>query len=167
MNYAQARPGIQSGDLISTHHSTWATFYDWQVQAVQSFTQSPYAHIAQVAEFGGRLFLLEAVSPFVRMVPLSHFAADGFFHIAMDAPMGDAETDKAMEEVASVGYSKGQAVLAFLKRLELGPDRLTECAEYVITNRRLSGVDLGDTATPAAVVQAALDMGKRLQFVRG
>jgi hypothetical protein len=85
----------------------------------------------------------------------------------MGTPMSDAELEKALSEVAEFGYSKWQALLAYFKRLKIGEDRLTECAEYVITNRRLSGVDLGDVATPAAVVQAALDMGKPLYSVKG
>lgn len=166
IEYAAVRDAIKDGDLISTKHTSWRSWYDWQIQLVQTATQSKYAHVAQVCVIGDRRIVLEAVSPLVRMVPLRRFAKEGFFWVPMDAPMSSEEMEKAMGEVAEIGYSKWQAVLAYFKRLKLGKDRKTECAEYVITNRRLSGVDLGDVATPAAVVQAAMDMGKPVFWVQ-
>lgn len=167
LTYTSARAQIQSGDLIALKHKRWRTFYDWQVQAVQTVTQSPYCHVAQVWAVGERLFVLEAVTPLVRMVPLTYFAMEGFYWIQIGTPMNDVELAKALEQVAIAGYSKWQALLAFFGRLELGADQVTQCCEYVITNRRLSGVDLGPVATPAAVVQAALAQGKPLFYVQG
>lgn len=164
--YSAVREAIADGDLFATRHTSWRSAYDLQVQLVQTATQSKYAHIAQVAVIGGRRIALESVSPLVRMVPLSHFAKEGFFWIPMDAPMSDVELEKALSEVGEFGYSKWQAILAYFRRLKMGTDRKTECAEYVITNRKLSGVDLGEVATPAAVVHAAMEMGKPVFWVQ-
>jgi len=167
VNYAHARPLIQSGDVLAFTHRRARSWYDLQVMAVRVGTASEYCHVAQVWSVGGRLWVLEAVTPLVRMVPLSHFADEGFYWIPMDAPMSDAELETALEQVGRVGYSKWQAVLAYFKRLQIGADRLTQCCEYVITNRRLSGVDLGQVATPAAVVQAAQLQGKSVFYIQG
>ena len=166
MQYANIRDQIKSGDLLAFTHTRARSFYDLQVWAVRISTASQFCHVAQVWTAGGRLWVLEAVTPSVRMVPLSHFVAEGFYWIPMGAPMSDAELEAALEQVAAVGYSKWQAVLAFFGRLKLGADRLTQCCEYVITNRRLSGIDLGPIATPAAVVQSAQDMGRPVFFIK-
>lgn len=167
MKYGAARSAIKSGDIIALTHKRARSWYDIQVMAVRFAQASEYAHIAQVWSVGGRLWVLEAVTPLVRMVPLSHFADEGFYWVPIDVGMSEAELEAALEQIGRVKYSKWQAILAFLGRLNLGADRLTQCCEYVITNRRLSGVDLGPTATPAAVVQAALAQGKHLFYVEG
>lgn len=167
MRYQDARPLIQSGDLLAFTHKRARSWYDLQVMAVRIGTASEYCHVAQVWAVGGRLWVLEAVTPLVRMVPLSHFAAEGFYWIPMAAPISDAELETALAQVGRVGYSKWQAVKAYFGRLQLGADGLTQCCEYVITNRRLSGVDLGPVATPAAVVQAAQRMGKSVFYIEG
>jgi hypothetical protein len=48
MQYADIRPQIKSGDLIALHHDDWGSLYDLQIQAVQTFTQSEYCHVAPV-----------------------------------------------------------------------------------------------------------------------
>lgn len=167
MNYSDARPLICDGDVIALTHRRLKSWYDLQVMIVRFVQSSKYAHVAQVFAIGGRLFVLEAVTPLVRMVPLSHFAEEGFDWIAMDTPMSAAEVEQALSLVGVGQYSKWQAILAFLGRLKLGADLLVQCCEYVICNRRLSGIDLGPTATPSAVVDAALALNKPLRSVRG
>jgi hypothetical protein len=159
MRYEDARPLIRSGDVIALTHRRLRSFYDLQVWLVRIGTVSKYCHVAQVMELGGRLFVLEAVTPLVRMVPLSNFVKEGFEWISLSAPMSDAETERALARVGVAQYSKWQAILAGFKRLKLGADLLEECCEYVICNRRLSGVDLGDVAVPSYVVDQAMRLG--------
>lgn len=168
MKYADARARIKSGDVVAFTHRKLSTFYDFQVWMVRWATASKYCHVGLAFEYGGRLWLLEAVTPTVRMVPLSHFAAEGFDVVSLNAPMSDREVRAALAEVGVSAYSKWQAVLAFFGRLKLGADNLTQCCEYVITKRRKSGVVLGDKAVPSAVVEAALDLpGAHLFSVKG
>jgi hypothetical protein len=166
--YSEVRHRIKSGDVIAVSHNSLKSFYDLQVMGVRFFQASKYAHVGLAWRVGGRLFMLEAVTPFVRMVPLSHFAEEGFDVICLTTRMSAAELEAALEQVGRVGYSKWQAILGFFKRLKLGADRLTQCCEFVIVNRAISGVDLGDTATPSAVVDAALALpGSALHSVKG
>lgn len=167
LKYTNVRPLIKSGDLIALTHRRARSWYDLQVWAVRVGTASEYCHVAQVWAVGGRLWVLEAVTPLVRMVPLSHFAAEGFYWVPLNTDMSEIELEDALEQIGRARYSKWQAILAFFGRLKLGADRMTQCCEYVITNRRRSGVDLGPVATPARVVQAALNRGASLFYVEG
>lgn len=153
-SYSAARAGIHSGDLLAWSHYDWATWYDLQVQAVRIGTQSEYCHVGIALEFGARLWCLESVEPVVRMVPLSNLVgAHGFYHVPVGVPMSEPELEFALAKVGTARYSKVQAVKAQLGVLEIGADNVFQCAEYWITCRRLSGVDGGAKATPAALVQ--------------
>ncbi len=166
MKYSDYRGYIKDGDLIAYSHYSWASFYDLQVQAVRLFTQSEYSHVGIVIELGGRLFILESVTPVIRMVPLSNtLSKDGFYHIPMHTRVTDEELEFALSKLGNGKYSKLQAIMAQLRKLAIGEDDLWECAEYVIACRRHSGIDLGPVATPAEVVKSALAKGKSLNFV--
>lgn len=167
MLYPQLREKIKTGDLIALSHYSWASWYDLQVQAVRTFTQSEYSHVALAVVWADRVWIVESVVPLIRLVPLSHFAEEGFYHVALPE-MQDQELNFALEKVGakSSRYSKLQAILGQLKALNIGEDGFWQCAEFVIACRRLSGIDLGDKATPSAVVQAALGYGS-LSYAKG
>jgi hypothetical protein len=167
MRYNEARPLIRSGDVIATTHKDWNSLYDLMVMAVRVGTMSEFCHVGLVWEVGGRLFVIEAVTPKVRLVPLSHFAPAGFYWLPLDTPISDPELEHAMSKVGVAEYSRWQAILGGLKRLSIGTDDSAQCAEFVIECRRLSGVDLGDVATPAEVVEAALARGAPMRLVKG
>lgn len=165
MKYIDMRDRIQSGDVIALSHYAWGSFYDLQVQAVRVGTESEYSHVGLAWVIAGRVFVLESVVPFVRLVPLSAMAERGFYWMPMDVPMSEMELEFALSKVALGRYSKWQAILAQFRKLKIGVDDLWECAEFLIAARRLSGVDLGDKATPSAVVRAAQDRGSAVYFV--
>lgn len=165
MDYTTVRGKIQSGDLIALSHYKWASWYDLQVQAVRIGTQSEYSHVGMAWVVGDRVFVIESVTPVIRMVPLSLLAADGFYWSPLGADISEPELAFALSKIGGGRYSKLQAVLAQLRRLRIGVDDLWECAEFVIVCRRLSGVDLGDKATPSAVVRAAQDLGAPVYFI--
>ena len=165
MKYSQAREHIKSGDIIAFTHKAWCSLYDIQVQAVRVFTKSEYSHVAQVWVFGDRVFVIEAVEPFVRIVPLSNILELGFYWLPSDTKMGAGELEYAISQVGIGAYSKIQAIAAQLDMLKIGADDKWECAELVIALRKMSGVNLGNKATPSAVVQKALENGSTLVFV--
>ncbi len=166
MDYATARSQIKSGDLIALSHYKFASYYDLQVQAVRFFTQSEYSHAAMAWVIGGRVWVIESVVPVVRMVPLSLMAEEGFYWAPLGVDISDPELEFALSKIGVGKYSKLQAVMAQLRQLKVGADDQWECAEFVITARKLSGVNLGDKATPSAVVRAAQDLGAPVYFVK-
>lgn len=166
MDYAQLRSSIKSGDLIAVSHYKWASWYDLQVQAVRFGTQSEYSHVGMAWVMGGRVWVIESVTPVIRLVPLSLMAADGFYWAPLNTDISAPELEFALARIGAGKYSKWQAVLAQLRRLRIGSDDLWECAEFIIACRRLSGVDLGAKATPSAVVRSAQDSGAPVYFIQ-
>lgn len=155
--YEEQRCKIKSGDVVVFSRPGIVTF----------FTNSPYSHVGLVYKVSGRLFVLEAVHPYIRIVPLSNFAKEGFHVLSMKTPMSSAETEFALSVVGASRYSYMDCVKAYFKKLKIGKDSNYQCAEYVITCRLLSGVNLGDSATPEDVVKSALAQGFEMTQVKG
>lgn len=154
MLYPDIRPQIQTGDLLAWSHYEWRTIYDWQVQAVRIGTQSEYCHVGLAYVLSGRVMVLESVTPYVRLIPLSNLLKDGAYWMPLETPMSDAEEAFAMSLIGRGQYSKLDAIAGQIDSLVIGANDQWQCAEYVIACRRLSGLDLGPKATPAAVVRA-------------
>jgi hypothetical protein len=165
--YSEYRDSIVSGDLVVLSHYKWASWYDLQVMAVRLFSATEYCHVGVAVVFGGRVWVAESVSPVARLVPLSNYAKDGMYIIPTRTPMKDEELEYLMSKIGVGKYSKWQAMMAYLDKLEIGEDDLLECAEYAICARRLSGLSLGDRAVPASVVKEALRQGMRLEYIEG
>lgn len=156
MHYADARPLIRSGDLLAWTHRGWGSWYDVQIQAVRAFTRSEYSHVGLAWVAGGRVWCIESVVPHIRAVPLRNLVAPhGLYWLPLHHRMDADELAFALSRVGLGAYSKWQAVRAALGLLRVGADDLWECAEFVIAARRRGGLDLGDVATPTAVVRHA------------
>ena len=165
--YSEIRDEIQSGDLVVLSHYKWASWYDFQVMIVRVMSATEYTHVGVCVVLGGRVWVAESVEPVVRLVPLSNYAADGMYIIPARHPMKEEELEYLFSKVGKAKYSKWRAIKAYLDRLEIGTDDELECAEYAITARRLSGLDLGHKAVPSCVVKEALKQGLRLEYVEG
>lgn len=167
MEYASVRDNIKSGDLICLSHKGWGSIKDIESQIVRIVTESEFSHVCVVWEFLGRLFVIEAVVPLVRITPLSTMLEEDkeVYWLPLSTPMTEAETEFAMGEVGVGAYSKWQAIEGELGTLDIGADRKWQCSELTIAMRKLSGVDLGDKATPAAVVRKALQIGSVVNYI--
>jgi hypothetical protein len=165
MKYSDVRDSIKGGDIIALSHESWDSWYDFQIQIVRTATQSEYCHVGLVLEWGGRLFVVESVTPYVRIKPLSQFIDKGFYWLSVDKPVSEAETEFALSKVAVGEYSRLAAIKGGLGILKIGEDNLWQCAEFVIAARMLSGVDLGNKATPASVVKTLQSQGCSLNYI--
>ena len=156
MKYSDARPLLKSGDLIAmtSRAPAFSSFYAFKIACVQAFTRSQFSHVAIVwVPPGGRVFLLEAVKPKVRIYPLSNALGEG-----EDTYYLPLTTDWLFAEefaLAHIGqdYSELKAIKGYFGPLTHGAE--TDCAEYVLEVLRAAGVDLGTVATPSAVVRHA------------
>lgn len=163
MNYAEARGQIKSGDLLAWSHYNWASWYDLQVQAVRVFTESEFCHVGLAWVVGGRVLVIESVEPVIRVVPLSNLlGTQGTYWLPLNCDITESELEFALSKVGNGAYSKLEAVEAQLGNLKVGQDDLWSCAEFFTVARRLSGLDLGPKATPAAVVAKAQEKGYAL-----
>lgn len=154
MNYATIRPSIKSGDLLAWTHRSWKTWTDIKIQLVRFFTQSEYSHVALALELGGRIFVIEAVKPCVRIALLSQLGE--FYIVPLNADWTEDVTEYALSHIGEP-YSEVQAVQSFFKHLQ--HDSEWECAELVADILVKVGINLGDKQTPTAVMREA-----QLQF---
>ena len=163
MKYSEARSEIKSGDLLAWGHERWGSWYDFKVQAVRMFTRSEYCHVAVAWVVAGRVLVLEAVQPRIRIFPLSSLLP--FYWVPLRTVWTEEAEQFALERVGEP-YSEWQGVLAYLGRLGAGQDRLWQCAEYALEVLENASVPLAAPATPSAVVRAAQALpGTVLHFV--
>jgi hypothetical protein len=152
--YADVRAQLRSGDLLAWSHRPWRTIGDIKSQIVRMVTRSEYSHVGVCWVIAGRVFVIEAVKPKVRIYPLSKLSP--FYWMPLGAVWA-ATTEEAALEHVGVDYSEMAAVQAFLGRLSSGS--VAECAALVINVMTREGIDLGTRATPDAVVLAAQMLG--------
>jgi hypothetical protein len=162
MLYNEARELIRSGDLLAFTHRSWKSWYDIKIQLVRIFTRSEYSHVGLAWVVGGRVFILEAVSPLVRIYPLS--VSGDFYLFPMKANWNSAAEEYALSKVG-YAYSQVAAVMALFNEVE--EDQTNECAAYVISVFKRLNIDLGKRAIPSSVVQEALNLGASSVFVKG
>ena len=154
MDYSTGREFIRSGDLIAQSHGDWTTWRGIKVNLVRIFTRSTYSHVGIAWVIGGRVFILEAVKPKLRIYPMSKIG--DFYLLPLQAPWGEAAENVALKNIG-VDYSEIVAMQAFFGPLQAGEIR--QCAAYALAVLRADGIDLGSRATPDAVVLAAMQRG--------
>ena len=171
MTYDDARALILANPqqiyMIALTHTAWLSLRDIQIQSVRIFTNSEYSHTALLWCVAGRVFVIEAVEPLVRIVPLSTIKSEGFYLLPLGGELTDAALTQWLAPVGVGAYSKIQAIAAQLNLLNIGVDDLWECSELVIMQARAVGIDLGSKATPSAVVLSAQKLGAPLHYVKG
>lgn len=165
MKHEDVRSKIKSGDLIALTHKEWCSLYDLQIQAVRTFTQSEYAHVCVAWCVADRVFVIESVQPKVRIMPLSNMKDVGYYWIPTNHEMTAEELEFGLGKVGVDDYSTLQAIGGQLNTLRIGEDDNWQCSELTIAMRKLSGLDLGNKATPAAVVQKALEHNLTLNYI--
>lgn len=154
MNYAAARPLIRSGDLIAQSRGDWTTLIGIKINIVRIFTRSTYSHVGIAWVIGGRVFMLEAVKPRLRIYPMSKIG--DFYLLPMQARWTEPGENTALENVG-VEYSELVAMQAFFGPLDVG--NVQQCAAYALAVYAADGIDLGNRATPDAVVLTAMQRG--------
>ena len=165
MNYDQIRQQIRSGDILAWTHKGWKSFYDAQVQLVRMATRSEYSHIGIAWVVAGRVFVIEAVVPQVRIYPLSKEVP--FYWIPCGKNYWNDEVEEYTLNKVGDEYSKLQAIMAFFNKIRTAEDNMWQCSELV--NKVLIVGQLLKTdealSTPTAIVEKLLEKGYTLQLV--
>ena len=162
MKYADFRENIVSGDLLAWTHKGWNSWYNFQIQMVRAFTQSEYSHVGIAWATGRRVFVLEAVVPFVRIYPLS--MCENFYYIGMHKELSEEAEEFALSQIGEL-YSKIMCFKAFFGMITKGDSGRWQCAKYANEVLRANGIDYGNNFTPTSLVQAALEDGKDLMYL--
>jgi hypothetical protein len=160
IQYSDYRKNIKSGDLLVWSHRGWKSWHDIKVQMVRFFTQSEYSHVGIAWVIGDRVFVIEAVEPCVRIYPLSKLG--DFYHIKMGAEW-KPETEEAALSYVGSDYKQLEAIKLYFKPWHKG--QVSECAALVLQIMSVEGIDLGDRATPDAVVLQAQLYGHPTLYV--
>lgn len=166
MDYAAARPLIRSGDLLAWTHHGWKSWYDIKVQIVRLWQRSAYSHIGTAWVMGGRVWVIEAVTPHPRIIPLSN--ALPFYWAPLQAPWHPETEIKALDPIGKerAVYSQAEAIRGALGTIRPGEDDNWMCAELSWCIAQWDGIDLGRDITPAGLVQAAMERGSEVKLVR-
>lgn len=162
MNYADSRPLIESGDVIAFSHDKWDSINDLEIQAVRFFTQSEFAHVGVAWVIGGRVFIIEAVVPKVRIFPLSKLTP--FYWVPMRKPM-TPEAEEAALSIVGEDYSKIEAIRGYFGT-NCEENHLWECAEEVKFILKKNGIALPGKATPTQVVHDVMAIGNPLILIQ-
>lgn len=165
MNYADAREHIRSGDLLAWSHRGFRSWYDLKIQAVRLFTRSEYSHVGIALVLGGRVWVVESVTPLVRIVPLSNLLPCYLLTVP-GLDWRDEDTEFALSFVGNDAYSYSQreAIRGFFGTNDTA-DALLECAEFVQISYEQAGLFLACHATPSDVVRAAMRLGGNLKYI--
>lgn len=71
--YSEIRNKIKTGDLIATDEAPIDSFFGLVLSLYQKILGAKYTHVGIAVRMGGRVFVVEATPPEVRLVPISMF----------------------------------------------------------------------------------------------
>jgi len=147
------RSDIASGDLLVWKKSKFSKTSNFYLNLIRFFTRSEYAHVGVAWRIDGRLFVVEASQPVVRIVPVKE--ADEFYHISMDIAWTEFSENWLLDKVG-LKYSILDAVRAYLGKT-IEDDRRYQCAELANEFYKLHGINLSYAFTPSLLVSEALE----------
>ena len=141
--YLDHRDKIESGDLLAWSHRGIKSFYDFKIWLIRLFTQSEYTHVGVAWVVGGRVFVIEAVTPYVRIVPLSSLLPA--YVVNVNAMWNDSAEEFALSLVGKAEYSQLEAIKAYFG-LNKNPS-MWQCVEFykavlAFTNLYFTGRDV-------------------------
>jgi len=110
---------------------------------VKYFTKSEYTHVAIAWVVGERVFIIEAVAPLVRLLPLSN---DLPCYLIQGDGLSEEQLVNALKLVGKGHYSMPECIKAYLEKNNRS-DNKWECAEFTSFV-----LDLPCQDTPVAVV---------------
>lgn len=155
-SYAAHRENIRSGDLLAWSENKQSFISNCILNVIKFATQSEFAHVGIAIRLCGRLFVVEATIPSVRLVPVSE--SESFYHIPMKVKW-QMNFAWIMLSYLGLGYSLADCVRAYFGNT-VKKDNVYQCVELAREIFLKFGIDLGENYTPATLVAAALKLRK-------
>jgi uncharacterized protein YycO len=157
-NDVNNRDNIKSGDLLIWSKDKNSSMSNMFLNLVRLMTRSEFAHVAIAMRLDGRLYVLEASIPNVRLLPVRD--EDTFYHIPTDVDMTKDLEDFIVGKLG-LPYSFGDCIRAYFGMTLRNDDRY-QCAELSHEFYTKAGYDLpSDAFTPSKVVYAILNESGR------
>lgn len=160
--YSEYRSSIKSGDLLVWKVTSNKTISKITSTIIRLFTLSEYTHVGIAWYIGNRLFVIEACSAGIRLLPLSQCTS--FYHIPMYVNW-KAEYENALLSEIGTSYSYIDAIKGYLKILKPNGNNSWQCAELANYFYKVTGRDYEDNLTPSTLVSAVLNDGHSLTYV--
>lgn len=158
------RQAIKSGDLLIWKKSKKSLISSWTIELIRFFTRSDFAHVGIAWVMDGRVFVVEATQPVVRLTIVKD--NDEFYHAPMVIEWSDTSEEYLIDKIG-LKYSVFDAIRAFLGKT-LDNDRRYQCAELANEFYKTHGIELGDAFTPSELVEAVLRLQTTtIDFVSG
>ena len=164
--YEDYRTQIRTGDVLAFFSSTGTNLFDGIYAKIITYvTKERIHHVGMAYVSGGRVFIVEAMPPFVRMIPLSRRGS--FYHL----PMGVKDGPQVEVEVLSaIGkrYSIKDAITAWSAE-KVEDENGVQCAEHVVRTLTKLGIKVEKEYIPGKLVTSLTtgDVKRKLRFVIG
>jgi hypothetical protein len=153
MDYNEARPQIVSGDVIAFSHEGWKSWSDIESQIVRMATRSEFSHVGVAWVVAGRVMILEAVVPMIRIFPLSKLTP--FYWMPLNKGMSNDVEEYALSRIGEE-YSKWEAIRGFFGKTS--DNGKWQCAELTMDILQRLAVHLPGFATPTNIVHDIMDL---------
>jgi len=158
--YDDFRDQIKSGDVLAWTHKGWKTWHDIKIQLVRFFTQSEYSHVGIAWVVAGRVFVIESVIPYIRIVPLSTNLP--VYWIPVEKDWNKEAEEYAMKLVGVGNYSQLEAIAAGLGLDTPESNGNWQCAKFVKAVLKRAGLEFTGPDTPSDVVEDACTLSPML-----
>lgn len=138
MKYSECRLLIESGDVLAWSEGGPPTSWrNIQLSLVKMGTMSQFNHVGMAYVLAGRVFVIEAVVPIIRIYPLSKEVP--FYFVKTPFRLGLEHEEKLLQRVG-LPYSKWEAIKSAFSKDTDGMS-VWECAKLV--NQTLIDFDPG------------------------
>lgn len=84
--FSEIHTKIKTGDLVAWNTPKYKSFLTFVLFLYQKITGSVFTHVGMVVKIGGRLYVVEAVPPMVRLFPLENYKHFFWIDAAVKAP---------------------------------------------------------------------------------
>lgn len=150
--YEEHRNQIKSGDLLIWDKGSGSLISNFLINLVRFFTRSEYGHVGIAWKVNKRLFVIEAVIPHVRIIPLS--SKDVFYHVPMSIEWSE-ESESFLLSKVGLEYSIIDCINAYIGRTSTDMNKW-QCAELACEFYRYSGIDIKRAYEPGLLVKTIL-----------
>lgn len=137
-SYEQRRNEIKTGDILAwSHGGNWNSWKNLQLNLIRMSTMSEYTHVGIAYVMDGRVFIIEAVIPEIRISILSKELP--CFLLKTPFEFKDEHKEKLLSKVG-LPYSKWEAIKSVFTK-DTNGQSVWECAKLV--NQTLKDFDIG------------------------
>lgn len=151
MRYSEYKEQIKSGDLLAWSTKGVHSFMDIVTNIIRVVTQSEYEHVGVAWVISGRIFVIEAVFPNVRIRPLTQRSP--FYIVPMNIEWDQSKEEFLLSKVGA-SYSIWKAITSVFVKLPVNQE--WQCAQLANEFYKSCNINLGDSSTPADIVEQAL-----------